>query len=198
VKPAVRGRTGVVLPVRSFLHGKARLAGSLDGPERRLLSEEMAERVRGAAEGRPVVVVTGDADVAAWAHGRTTDVIADPGGLDAAARAGLAWCRGRGLDRAVVAHADLPLARSLSVVDHDAGRPVAVLVPCHRDDGTTVISVPVASDFGFAYGPGSFRRHCAAAQRAGLAVRVVRDGSLGFDVDLDSDLAQLRRLTAQV
>jgi len=190
--------TGVVLPVRSFVLGKARLAAHLDGPSRRELSEEMAERVRVAAQDRPVVVVTGDPEVDAWARARRASVVADPGGLDAAARVGVEWCRERGLARAVVAHGDLPLARSLSTVDHDAGRPVAVLVPCHRDDGTTVLSLPTWSLLPFAYGPGSFRRHQAAARRAGLAVRIVRDPSLAFDVDVDADLARLRGLSAPV
>ena len=52
-----------------------------------------------------------------------------------------------------------------------AACPVAVAVPCHRDDGTPVLSLPTAvAGFVFAYGPGSFRRHAAAARglRAGL------------------------------
>jgi len=67
-----------------------------------------------------------------------------------------------------------------------------VLVPDHRDDGTPVLSVPVAAPFRFAYGPGSFRRHVAEASRHGLAVRVVRDPDLAFDVDLPADLERLR------
>ena len=55
----------------------------------------------------------------------------------------------------------------------------------------SLISIPVTPSFPFAYGPGSFRRHLAGARAAGLAVRVVRDPLLGFDVDLPSDLAAL-------
>jgi 2-phospho-L-lactate guanylyltransferase len=64
-------------------------------------------------------------------------------------------------------------------------------VPCHRDDGTNVVSLPAGSPFRFGYGPGSFRRHAAEARRLGLAVRVVRDPELAFDVDLPEDLAAL-------
>jgi 2-phospho-L-lactate guanylyltransferase len=73
----------------------------------------------------------------------------------------------------------------------DADRPIAMLVPCHRDDGTPVLSVPVAAGFTFSYGPGSFRRHVVRARAAGLAARVVRDPDLGFDVDLPSDIVTL-------
>jgi 2-phospho-L-lactate guanylyltransferase len=75
-----------------------------------------------------------------------------------------------------------------------------VAVPCHRDDGTPVLSVPTDTDtdteFTFAYGENSFRRHVALAQRLGLAVRVVRDPNLAFDVDVPADLARLRRALA--
>ena len=69
-------------------------------------------------------------------------------------------------------------------------------MPCHHDDGTPVLSIPTAAaaTFAFAYGPGSFRRHVAAARAAGLAVRVVRDPALAFDVDTVDDVATLERM----
>ena len=62
------------------------------------------------------------------------------------------------------------------------------LVPDRRDDGTNVACVPTRAGFEFSYGPGSFRRHGAEARRLGLPLRVVREPSLGWDVDLPSDL----------
>jgi 2-phospho-L-lactate guanylyltransferase len=73
----------------------------------------------------------------------------------------------------------------------DAARPILALVPCHRDDGTPVLSVPTEAPFEFAYGPGSFRRHVGIARRLGLGVRVVRDPNLAFDVDVPEDLLAL-------
>ncbi len=64
-------------------------------------------------------------------------------------------------------------------------------MPCHRDDGTPVLSVPTAAEFRFAYGPGSFRRHAAEARRLGLGLRVIRDRDLAFDVDVPDDLVEL-------
>ncbi len=65
------------------------------------------------------------------------------------------------------------------------------MVPCHRDDGTNVLSLPADTAFRFSYGPGSFRRHAAEGRRLGLGVRVVRDPDLAFDVDVPEDLAAL-------
>ena len=93
---------------------------------------------------------------------------------------------GLGVERVVVAHADLPLAGRFSWV---AEFPGVTLVPDHRDDGTNVACVPTASHgFRFAYGPGSFRRHAREALRRGLSLRVVRDPLLGRDIDLPVDL----------
>ena len=164
-------RAGVVVPIRAFALGKARLADALDPAERAALARRLAERVLQAA---------------ALLHASVLD---DPGTLDGAAAAGRDHFRAAGCSRVVVAHADLPYARGLDRLARDGTRPVVALVPCHRDDGTPVLSVPTASEFHFAYGPGSFRRHAAEARRLGLGLRVVRDRDLAFDVDVLVELA---------
>jgi 2-phospho-L-lactate guanylyltransferase len=184
---------GVVVPVRAFALGKARLAEELDDAHRADLARRLADGVAAAAGSMPVVVVTGADDVREWAVGRGLDVIDDPGSLDGAARAGCEHLRTLGLTRAVVAHADLPWATTLAPLAGDGGLPIVALVPCHRDDGTPVLSVPTALPFDFAYGPGSFRRHVAEARRRGYGVRVVRDPALAFDVDVPADLVALDR-----
>lgn len=187
-------RAGVVIPIRAFAVGKARLSETLEDAPRVELAQRMADRVLAAAGALPVVVVSSADDVRAWGNRHRVTVIDDPGGLDAAAAAGIAWCAGHGMVRAVIAHADLPHAPagSLARFAADDALPIVDLVPCHRDDGTPVLSVPIPSRFRFAYGPGSFRAHVANARQVGLAVRVVRDPDLGFDVDLPADLEALR------
>jgi 2-phospho-L-lactate guanylyltransferase len=184
-------RAGVVVPIRAFALGKARLAGHLPDDERSALARRLAENVVRAAADLAVVVVSSDDEVRRWAHAHGVEVVPDPGSLDAAAATGREHLARRGVVRVVVAHADLPDVRTFSTVLTDAAQPIAVLVPCHRDDGTPVLSVPTAAPFRFAYGEGSFRRHVVAARAAGLAVRVVRDPALAFDVDTVDDLEQL-------
>ncbi|HMF04410.1 MAG TPA: 2-phospho-L-lactate guanylyltransferase [Acidimicrobiia bacterium] len=189
---------GVVIPVRAFALGKARLTEQLDDATRAALARTLADRVGAASGELPTVVVSSAADVRDWARTRGLDVVDDPGTLDEAATAGCAWVAGRGCKRAVVAHADLPFARTLAPLARDRGRPIVAVVPCHRDDGTTVISVPVGAPFEFAYGPGSFRRHAAEARRLGLGFRVVRDADLAFDVDVPDDLDRLSHLVSSL
>src|SRR5436305_11115893 len=122
-------RSGVVLPVRSFTDGKARLAARLGTDARAQLVRSMADRVADAAGSRVVVVVSDAVDVRRWADERGVTTIADPGSLDAAADAGRAYIAGRGLRRVVIAHADLPFATTFDHVAADDEDRVAVIVP---------------------------------------------------------------------
>ncbi len=189
-----RDDAGIVVPLRSFTSGKARLAPVLSEPEREALARSMADGVVDAAAGRPVVIVSGADEVVAWARARGLDVAGDPGSLDAAARAGQIWAAGLGLARFAIVHADLPLARTLDPIVSDGPAAIAVIVPDHRDDGTPVLSLPTATPFSFAYGPDSAARHAEEARRRSLTVRIVRDPELGFDVDFAADLDTLREL----
>jgi 2-phospho-L-lactate guanylyltransferase len=179
---------GVVIPIRSFTDGKARLADVLEPATRAEIAHRMADTVADAAGTLHVVVVSSAPEVEEWATDRGLDVISDPGSLDAAAVAGREHLREVGCHRAVVTHADLPHARTLAPLARNGTQPIVALVPCHRDDGTNVLSVPVDVPFEFAYGPGSFRRHVAEAHRLGLGIRVVRAPDLAVDVDAPDDL----------
>jgi len=181
----------VTIPIRAFGRGNARLASAIDRRERAILAQRWAERVVHAATPLPIVIVSSDDEVRAWARDLALDTLDDPGTLDAAATAGRDHLRSLGCARAIIAHADLPRARTLAPLARDAGRPILALVPCHRDDGTPVMSLPTAVDFQFAYGPDSYRRHAAEARRVGLGVRVIRDPDLAFDVDVPDDLIAL-------
>ncbi|MBV9996633.1 MAG: 2-phospho-L-lactate guanylyltransferase [Caulobacteraceae bacterium] len=59
------------------------------------------------------------------------------------------------------------------------------------DGGTGAVLLRAGRPFGFAFGPGSFRRHLAAAEAAGLAPVRLEARSLAFDVDGPEDLDRL-------
>ena len=195
--PGHAPHAGVVIPIRAFRSGKARLADALDADQRAELALAMAERVVAAAGDLPVVVVTADPEARDWAGTAGLEVVVDPGaGLDGAATAGVSRHRELGRRRVVVVHADLPRARPGALTRFATIAPgIVALVPCHRDDGTPVLSVPTTADFPFAYGLGSARRHAAIARSLGLATLVVRDPDLGYDVDVPADLLALDPLT---
>jgi 2-phospho-L-lactate guanylyltransferase len=177
----------VIVPVKAFRAAKVRLAGTLDPGERAALARHMAEIVLLAAAPLPVVVVCDDDEVRSWAERSGARVVWCPGrGLNGAVADGVAALAAGGVGRAVVAHADLPLATRLDWVAEFDG---VTLVPDRRLDGSNVVGVPTAAGFAFSYGAGSFGRHRAEAARLGLTVRIVRDAALAWDVDLPADLA---------
>ncbi len=179
--------SAVLVPVKAFDRAKLRLAPALDGPSRETLARSMATVVVAAAAPLPVAVVCDDGAVADWAAAVGAEVVWAPGrGLDRAVTEGVAHLAGRGFDRVVVAHGDLPLATSLAEL---AGGGGVTLVPDRRDDGTNVAVVPSACGFAFSYGPGSFARHCREARRLALGPTVVRVPALAWDVDRPCDLA---------
>ena len=180
--------TAVVVPIRSFDGALSRLTAVLGRSGCRDLMRRMAGRVVAAADGLPVHVATDDAEVAAWAADLGAGVVpVGRPGLSIAVSMAVDRLAEAGVERAVVAHADLALARSL--------RPALgsglVIVPDRRRDGSNVLCVPTACGFRFSYGPGSFRRHLVEAGRLGLAATVVEDDALAADIDHPEDLLAL-------
>jgi 2-phospho-L-lactate/phosphoenolpyruvate guanylyltransferase len=176
----------VLIPVKAFHQAKRRLGSALSDPDRIALVRAMAARVVAACVPLPVAVVCDDQDVAQWASELGATVMWEPGqGLNGAVRAGVDRLARADTQWVTVAHGDLPRAHGLGLLAPFDG---VTLVPDRRDDGTNVLRLPAASDFRFAYGPGSFRAHRAEATRLGLSVRVVRDPDLAYDVDWPADI----------
>lgn len=188
------GTAVVVVPVKAFSAAKGRLAGVLGASQRATLARAMADRVIAAAAPLPVVVACDDAAVAEWAASNGADVdwtsdtapTADTG-LNAAIERCVRRLTAAGVQRVVVAHADLPFADDLGALAV-AGSDEVVLVPDRHRDGTNVASVPTGRGFRFHYGPGSFEAHRSEARRLGLDLRVIISERLGWDVDEPADL----------
>ncbi len=148
----------------------------------------MAHWVVAAADGLPVHVATDDAEVAAWARDLGADVVAvGRPGLNLAVSVAADQLAAAGVERALVAHADLALARTL----RPAVGPGLVIAPDRLRDGSNVMCIPTTAGFRFAYGPGSFQRHVSEAERLGLSVTVLVDDTLAVDIDHPDDLRHL-------
>jgi 2-phospho-L-lactate guanylyltransferase len=146
----------------------------------------MADRVVSAAHPLPVAVVCDDNEVAEWARTRGALVVWEPGrGLNGAVEAGVDRLRAAGVSQVTVAHADLPRASDLALVGEAPG---ITLVPDRYGNGTNVIALPADAGFQFSYGPGSFARHRAEAERLGLPTRVLDRPDLAWDIDEPGDV----------
>lgn len=183
------GRDVVLIPVKAFHQAKRRLGSALSDADRIELVRSMAAQVVAACAPLPVAVVCDDEQVARWASEVGATVMWEPGqGLNGAVRAGVDRLGRAGASWVTVAHGDLPRAQGLGELAPFDG---VTLVPDRRDDGTNVLRLPTGIDFHFAYGPGSFRTHRAEATRLGLAVRVLREPNLAYDVDWPADVVEL-------
>ena len=177
----------VLVPVKAFAAAKRRLAPVLDAAQRAELARAMARTVLEAALPLPRYVACDDSGVAAWAEAIGAQVIWTPGlGLNGAVTRGVEVLSDRGFGQVVVAHADLPGATALAPLTGFSG---VTLVPDRREDGTNVACIPAGAGFVFSYGPGSFGRHRAEANRLGLELRVALVADLQWDVDTPDDLA---------
>jgi 2-phospho-L-lactate guanylyltransferase len=178
------------VPVKSFAFAKLRLAAVMGADGRAELARELAARVLAAGRPLPVYVACDDGDVADFAVRAGAQVLWTPGrGLSGAVGAAVAHLASQGVELVTVAHADLPFVPPLADF---ATAGAVTLAPDRRHEGTNVLAVPAGAGFRFSYGPGSFARHCAEAERLGLAVRVVKDWRLATDVDHPSDVPLVR------
>jgi 2-phospho-L-lactate/phosphoenolpyruvate guanylyltransferase len=179
-------QVAVIVPVKAFADAKHRLAAALGPDERAELARALATRVLRAARELDVYVVCDDEDVATWAKDAGATVLWRPAaGLNDAVTFGVAELAAAGYEQAIVAHGDLPLAEDLMVA---AGFDGVTIVPDRHDDGTNVLALPTRAGFVFQYGPGSYARHVAEAGRTGLAIRILHDEALAWDVDVPDDL----------
>lgn len=181
----------LVIPVKSFTVAKGRLAGALTPTERETLARDCAHTVVRAGAPWPVYVVCESDDIERWARsvGAVT-VRATHAGLDAAVADGVNAAIAAGHEHVVVAHGDLPLARTFS---HLVVADAVTIVPDRHRDGTNVLSFPTTVDFPTAYGPDSFSAHCRIVEQLGLTLNVVDDDELALDLDTVDDLHELRR-----
>jgi 2-phospho-L-lactate guanylyltransferase len=184
-----------LVPVKDPRLGKSRLAPVLAEGERRELNLHLARRTLDACVAafgaeRTVVVTNGSEVAAMAAQCRVVWEGAAPIGLNPALRLAARHALAAGAEAFLVVPADLPLLspdllRSAATRLHGGG---CLLVPDLRGTGTNLLGLAPARADLFRFGDDSFRRHAAAAARAGLPVRVEACRVLGQDLDVPADL----------
>jgi 2-phospho-L-lactate guanylyltransferase len=199
-------RTWAAVPFKGPAGSKRRLAGLLDADERGRLSLAMLDGVLDALLGVPaierVLLLTPAApDNLGRADGRLTVVPEPglaagpgvPGGLNPAVRHAGALARQGGAHRLLVMPGDLPLVTPADVAAMlDAAELASVAVaPDRAGDGTNTLLLAPPDAIAPCFGEGSFARHRALAETAGIAHAVVRRPGLALDLDRPEDVAFL-------
>ncbi len=194
-------RPWALVPAKGFAQSKSRLSAVLNEPEREALARGFLIHVLDVlaasdAIGERVVVTDSDtvAEIARR-HGAISvrDEASSLGAIVDHALRGVVAGGARG---AIVFMSDLPeLAPSdVRTLAGFLGERDVVAVPDLRGEGTNALALASPLAFPTCFGHAdSFTRHLARARALGLRVGVHTSDRLGFDVDVPSDLASLRK-----
>jgi 2-phospho-L-lactate/phosphoenolpyruvate guanylyltransferase len=196
-------RTLAILPVKSFGAAKQRLAPALGSRPRQALAQAMFSDVLASLQRMDdldaVAVVTADPVAEAAARGEGVLVLRDTAqaGQSAAAEIGISYALAEGFERALLVPGDTPLldpgeVASLLAVD----RPVSI-VPDRHGTGTNGLVLSPPDAIAPSFGPGSLKRHMAAAEATGVSSAVAEVPTLMLDVDTADDLSALTGALAE-
>jgi 2-phospho-L-lactate guanylyltransferase len=186
----------LLIPFKSLLTAKQRLAAALNQRQRSAFAEAMLRDVMTAAAGVvtriDVAVVTGDARARDLAREFGFITIDDDHNESetAAIQTATTWCEERGYDTTIVAPADIPLVTSpeLHRVLDAAPAEGAVFVPAYDGRGSNCILRRPASIIPLRFGNDSFLPHCEAMKRTGKDLLILELPGIALDVDNPHEL----------
>lgn len=196
----------IVVPLKNLNNVKTRLSPVLSPSERAELLLCMGRDVLAAAKTAPeitgTIVVSRDKRVMEMAEVCGAIVLEEPGnaGHSAAVAFGAHWLKTRGERSFVQVPADIPLVlpehfsqliRSHEEMDGD--RKVSI-VPSHDYGGSNCIICTPPDALPLEFGSDSFRRHLAAATKAGIRIEVREVPEIALDIDNPQDLARFAAL----
>jgi 2-phospho-L-lactate guanylyltransferase len=186
-----------IVPVKPFLRSKSRLAGVLSPEERAGLSRaflghalDVLARVPQVTE---TLVISRDPEALALARDHRARTVTESGApdLNAALRRATHVAQSLGAQAVLIVPADLPLLATDDVrqlLAEDGVGPSVVVAPDRREAGTNALYVRPPGLIAYVFGPHSFRRHLAQAERAQARLRVCRLPGIALDVDVPDDL----------
>ena len=187
-----------VIPARQPGEGKTRLSGVLSPEERETLARAMlahvVETVRAARNVDHACLIASSR----FGLDEAIALLNDPGeGLNPALQFALGEGSRAGASRLIVLHGDLPrlTVREVELLAAASEGSVAI-APDRHGTGTNALSLPLpaAAGFAFAFGPDSFIRHHAEAERLGLPIEAILSPGLAHDIDEPADLPDAAHL----
>ena len=187
----------IIVPHRGLEAAKTRLATSLSPDERIFLASQLLQRVLKTA--REVAD-----DVVVISPSRALLEVVEPSGARLAVQRGMGL--NEGLDQArfnaladdvttlTVLHGDLPNLQAddvrvlLDSLPFDG--PGVAIAPDRAGTGTNALVLRPPGVINFRFGVGSFARHLAEVEAAGVPLVAVNRAGLAFDLDTPADLAR--------
>jgi 2-phospho-L-lactate guanylyltransferase len=191
----------LIVPVKPLDEAKSRLAPVLSPTERAALMEAGLDHVLACARAveflAGVVVISRDPVIRTRARAAGATALWETGHtLNEALAQARTFALGQQADALLVLPADLPLltVQDLHALYRLAERQPGVVLAPSRDGGTGALLLRPANAIPFAFGPDSFRYHCALAERQGLHCQVYESPTLAFDVDTPADWSELQQV----
>lgn len=189
----------VVIPVKRFSNAKTRLGALLSAAERESLAQVMLNdvlaAVRRSSRVSGVVVVSREVRARYMAERAGGMFLEESSaGLSIAIAQAGAWLAARGEEGMLMLPGDVPLVGAAEidrVIATQRDARAVTLVPDSEHDGTNALAVRPVDVMPFAFGGGSFAKHCQAAEAAGVVPEVLHLPGLALDIDNPIDLQTL-------
>lgn len=190
----------LLLPIKDLRNAKQRLVPLLSPQERVAIAQAMLadtmRAVREVKQADKIFVVTNYAPAMqmaeenGWELLREETQISESVSVDAASH----QCAELGITSLLRLPLDVPLVQASDIdelLEVQCAAPALVIVPSRDGTGTNAIRRTPPALFPSHFGPGSFARHCAEAERAGAEILIRRNPRLEMDVDDEADLRAL-------
>ncbi len=190
-----------IVPVKPLRRGKSRLSGILSEEQRAELNSNMLEHTLQVLQLIPEIdhtlVVSSDLSALTLARELGAKTVQEVGGphLNSALRRAVEVAKVYSVKGILVLPADLPLLQPADIADiflRSFKPPVVVIAPDRHRIGTNALLVSPVGAIDFAFGLGSFQKHCDRATSAGARLEIVDLPSLALDLDLPEDLELLK------
>ncbi len=187
-----------LIPVKELANAKTRLTPPFSGGERAALMLDMLGHVIAAAQASGelarITVISPDTAVLDFATARGVGALRQRStGLNPALDEARMDAFTHGAEAVLALHADLPRldpADIATVVRLLPLSPAAVLAPDHTGHGTNALLLAPPNALPFLFGPDSFARYIAAAERTHLSYAVARTPGIAGDVDTPDDVRE--------
>lgn len=186
-----------IVPVKSLIRGKSRLAGVLSDEERAALNRDLLTRtllcLKSISRIDQVLVISYDPEVLARARdlGATTVQEGKKTNINNALRRATVAAKAYNASRSIIIPADLPFIKKdeLEIFLDQAGEPPEIIISSDRhSNGTNALYINPIGILEYNFGPWSFQKHVEQAEQKKINVKIKNMPSLTFDLDLPEDL----------
>lgn len=194
-----------IVPVKPLRRGKSRLASVLSEEERTLINCMMLGHTLKTLSQLPeieqVLVVSKDPAALAMARDHRARTVLEVGApsLNPALERATVVARIYSARGVLVIPADLPVIQPETLrtfLGYFKDPPVVIIAPDRRGEGTNALFLSPLGLFNYAFGHGSFQRHCDNARKSHARLEVCELPELGLDLDLPEDLEIVMRMGA--